>query len=214
MVQPITKRDALGYLEKGLQLSILSKDTAKKAMVFVCMANIYLNSKDPKSAIEYYEKALGVYKKLGRGEKEYILIGNMAIAYSSVSKHEKAIEYYEKAISIAKNLGDKRVTCIYTGNLARTYLAIGLDSTETYIIQPEFVRKGDSLTKMTLKLAQEGDYVQAIIVASRAAYNLATIKGDYKYGLEMLELFITLRDSITSQHSQQQVLKDQLNLRT
>ncbi|MBT4838368.1 MAG: tetratricopeptide repeat protein [Methylococcales bacterium] len=69
-------------------------------------------------AIEYYQQALTIDRKLGTEGKTAIVLNNIGSVYQSLGQYDKAIEHYKESIKIREKL---RLTA--KGDARRDYLA-------------------------------------------------------------------------------------------
>ncbi len=70
-------------------------------------------------ALEYYEKDLKIFEKLGDVQGMAQTYGNLGLVYDSKGEWDKALEYYEKSLKIKEKLGDVQ-------GMAQTYNNLGL----------------------------------------------------------------------------------------
>jgi tetratricopeptide (TPR) repeat protein len=80
---------------------------------------------EERKAIEYYEKALKIFQKIGDKQGESASLGNLGRAHIVLGKPKGAIVYYEKALRIAQEVGDKRSEGTRLGNIGNAYNNLG-----------------------------------------------------------------------------------------
>lgn len=96
------------YFNKSVQICIETGDREEEAACYQGLANIaYL--KDVNSscaeAIQYAEKSLAIYTKLGNEFRQAHLYGTLAVFYNKRSEYEKAIALSKKALAINIRVG-------------------------------------------------------------------------------------------------------------
>ena len=99
----------------NLSLSV-SKEAISMAQLLgysAGLAKAYLNagiscrlSSNFEAAIEYYQEALKLYKKLNDKKGESRTLNSMANVYYSLSNFPKAIEYYDECVYVLQSIGD------------------------------------------------------------------------------------------------------------
>ena len=76
-------------------------------------------------AIDYYEQALPIFRKMGKRQGEGAVLGNLGLAYADLGETRKAIEYYEQQLAIGLEIGDRRSEGNALGNLGIAYKNLG-----------------------------------------------------------------------------------------
>ncbi len=72
-------------------------------------------------ALEYYGKALKIYKEIGRKDGVATNLGNIGVVYYNQSDYPKALEYYGKALKMDEELGNKNGIARHLGNIGVVY---------------------------------------------------------------------------------------------
>ena len=85
------------------------------------LGNAYNDLGQVKKAIDHYEQALEIVKKIGDRQGEGNHLGNLGNGYRNMGQVEKAIEYYQNALVIVKEIGDRHGEGAVLGNLGLTY---------------------------------------------------------------------------------------------
>jgi len=86
-------------LEEGANLidySLLGRTASRIAMLYTYQ-NLY------KTALPYYEKALGYYRLCDDKPRQAVVLRNLGRTYVLMHEYDKAVEYYESALPIAEN---------------------------------------------------------------------------------------------------------------
>ena len=76
---------------------------------------------DPRKVIEYYEKALPIFKAIGNKDGVAKCYANIGAAHYRLGDPRKAIEYWEKALPIFKAIGDSDSERMVYFNLGRSH---------------------------------------------------------------------------------------------
>ncbi|NEQ68320.1 MAG: tetratricopeptide repeat protein [Symploca sp. SIO2D2] len=67
---------------------------------FSMIGKVYYSLKQPEEALEYYDKARKLYRKLGLPKGEAKIYRDISKVYESLNQPEQALEYYYKAIEL------------------------------------------------------------------------------------------------------------------
>ena len=85
----------------------------------------YVDSDDPKSAINYYSQQLEIARKVGDRFEEVNALGNLGIAYTALGDVQRSIAFYEKYHQVAQEIGERREEGNALGNLGNAYAKLG-----------------------------------------------------------------------------------------
>ena len=72
-------------------------------------------------ALEYFEKALGMYEELGRKERMAAVLGNIGIVFKTKGELDKTLEYYGRALKLHEGSGIKEGIAADLGNIGIVY---------------------------------------------------------------------------------------------
>lgn len=101
---------------------ISSSDSEKFLMLglnYNNLANIHFNKNNNKQALDYYLKALDIFRKLKNYEHIAVILDNIGRVNMEIKDNEKAIKYFKDAIKINEVTGNKN-------NLCKNYNGIGV----------------------------------------------------------------------------------------
>jgi tetratricopeptide (TPR) repeat protein len=76
-------------------------------------------------AIEHYQQALTLYRKLGIEVGIAVNLNNIGFVYDSWGQYDKAIEYYQQALTINRKLGNVDAITIILNNIGLVYKSWG-----------------------------------------------------------------------------------------
>jgi CHAT domain-containing protein len=76
-------------------------------------------------ALESYQQALTMARRLGKEYGIAVSLGNIGIAYTNLGKHNKAIENYQQSLAIYRRLGDEENIASDLNSIGMGY--VGLD---------------------------------------------------------------------------------------
>jgi len=159
---------AMETLLKALKIREEIKDEQGILTTLNSFGAMYMRQADEKShdktiyykAIEYFEKALVLARKLGKRQNEAILRNNIGSIYEQTNEYEKAIEYYLKAVKIREAINDDFQLTSSFHSLGNVYLK--MDSIK---IAFDYYKKGLIM----------GEKTQNRLVLAQCYYGLAKI---------------------------------------
>lgn len=187
------------YYQRALAINIQRGDSSSQALSYSNLGNIYRSLKNYPKSIRYHQKSIDIYQAL---QDEYSLgmsFHFIGVTYLDMGDYEKALEFNEKSIPYYE----------------RSENLLGLP--EVFNIMGKiYDKKGDIqkaiyYNKQALELAKEVDGAAAIRESSLSLYEDYKKLGKFKDALEMHELYLVMRDKITNEESQQELIKQELS---
>lgn len=162
---------ALKYANKAIDLSDSLMFTKGKARSLLLFAQCLQLKFDFHKSIEFTEKALIIYEKLGDRSKISSCYGNIGAAYLKQADYLKALEYYQKSLKISMELGDKKITATCYNDIGIIYYQKGdLSKTLEYFLK-------------TLKIYEEIDNKKSISITNNNIGGIYQGQGDYENAL-------------------------------
>jgi tetratricopeptide (TPR) repeat protein len=78
-----------------------------KSIALGNIGNIYHNQGKPDEALEYYQQALEINKKLGYEQGIAHNLSNVGTVYNDLGKHDEALKFQEEALEISRKIEDE-----------------------------------------------------------------------------------------------------------
>ena len=78
-----------------------------------------------REALQSWEQALTIYRKIGNRQGEAISLGNLGNAYYSLGQYQKAIDFHQQYLEISREIGDRLGEAASLGNLGNAYHSLG-----------------------------------------------------------------------------------------
>jgi CHAT domain-containing protein/tetratricopeptide (TPR) repeat protein len=106
----------------------LSKESGNRSSEASALNNIgltYSQIGDSQTALEYYAKALAIFRALGSQRTEASVLHNMGVAYLALAVYEIALENFQQALAIRRATQDKNGESEVLSNLGLTYRKLG-----------------------------------------------------------------------------------------
>lgn len=185
---------ALDYYLKSLKVK---KEIGDKKSIAISLNNIagVYKKIDLKKSLEYYTKALIIREEIDDRSGMAVTMNNIGTLYKSQNSLDTALQYYKKALQIRKEIGDKRgITNTYSniGNIA--FLQNKLTLAEKYGVK-------------ALNIAQQLGYIERIADAAKLLSQVYSKKSDWRNAFKMQNLFISINDSVKSQETELELIK-------
>ncbi|PKP22814.1 MAG: hypothetical protein CVU05_02220 [Bacteroidetes bacterium HGW-Bacteroidetes-21] len=121
--------------QKGLQISkkalLLADNSGNKKVIADCYNNIGLYNRrlgNYPEAAEYYQKALNVYRKIGKIQNEGNCYLNLGVLYGNQGDYQLALDYFQKSLKIGETNGDKDNVAFCLNNIGNIHLSLGNNS--------------------------------------------------------------------------------------
>ncbi len=124
----------LGDFNAALQYQLASmalldsndkNDDIQRINAFNNIGTIYLNLKDPKMALEYFDKGIKLATSIDAQNKLAMLTLNRGVAYSDQEQYKEAIDAFTETLKIARKISDRRNETIAVNNLSDSYYKLG-----------------------------------------------------------------------------------------
>lgn len=189
---------AFDYLLKSLKIREAIGDKRGMAIAYNNIGTIYQGEKNSEKALEYFRQYLKISEELGDKNKIALALGNIGTVYEKKDDNGKALEYFGQALLIFKETGNKKWESAILSQMGN----ISLKNND----KP----KAKKFYEEALCIGQNAGLVQSVKDASKALYTIFKTTGDYSNALKMHELYITMRDSISNENNQKEILKREL----
>jgi serine phosphatase RsbU (regulator of sigma subunit) len=206
------------YAKKAMEYFELCEQLATKAHLEDILSRCYNNFgalnfhilKDYKKALECFEKSLAVKEKLNMTADfaaSYSNIGNSLCmmareAGNNKSLYNKAIENYNKAEKLNIEKGD-------SANLLNTYINLGSAHMSIYDLPPAF----EYLKKLEFMCTRIPSITMRLAVLNYGS-DYYLLKKDHARSLDYFKRMISLKDSVQSQESVENINKLQVEYGT
>ncbi|WP_343631721.1 tetratricopeptide repeat protein [Fluviicola sp.] len=230
---------AIAYFTRSLKIMESLKDRKGIASCLNNIGVIYNEQEKYEKAAEYYERALVINKQLGDSSSLALSYSNVGSVYRSLKNYSKSIQYHQKSIDIYQALQDDYSLGMSFHFIGTAYFDMGdlqkalefneksipyYEKSENVIGLPEvfnimgkiYDKKGDIqqaiyYNKKALELAKKVDAPAAMRESSFSLYGDYKKLGKFKDALEMHELYLVMRNRVTNEESQQELIKQELS---
>ncbi len=188
---------ALYYFNEGLKIWEKLGDKKGIAGILNNIGMAQLAQKDYVKALESYDRSLKLRQEIDDKPGIAKAFGSIGSLYFSQKEYEKAIDYCNRCLELNIEVQDKQGQAIAYVNLGSIYLA-----QKDYPKAILYLNRG-------LKLSQDIGAVMETQSASDNLYSVYKLIGKNKEALEMHELFVLMRDSISSDQSKKEIVRQE-----
>jgi tetratricopeptide (TPR) repeat protein/serine phosphatase RsbU (regulator of sigma subunit) len=220
---------ALEFFNKGLELAKKNNNKMQLAFCYSCLGDIYTTQKESMKALKYYEDAYKIASSLKARLQECNSLSSMGLTYHMDKNESRALECFNKAIEIANEIGnkDKMAFCysivgdvylsqkkyneaidafnsaikmaVETGNknlASNTYYQLG----SFYLTEKKYA-DAKSAAESAFKTAKESETPDNLKNAAKLLSNIYDAQNQSKLALDMLNLFILMKDSMSNEQN-------------
>jgi len=170
----------------------ISNDEKVISLVYNNLGLVYADKGEWDKAIEFYEKSLETYEKVGDVHGMAQTYGNLGIVYFQKGEWDKAIEFYEKSLETKEKVGDVH-------GMAQTYNNLG----SVYFQKGEW-DKAIEFYKKDLKISEKVGDIHGM---AQTYNNLGLIyanKGEWDKAIEFYEKILETYEKVGDVHGMAQ----------
>ncbi|MBN4071025.1 tetratricopeptide repeat protein [Crocinitomix catalasitica] len=200
--------NAFDYQTRSLIIREEMGDKHGIAMSLANIGDIYMAQDNYASAIDNYYSSLSINKEIGYKPGIASSLDDIGTIYQEQGDYDSAIHYYTSSLAINEEIGDKMGIATSLNYVGVIYVNQGQAVSKSSQREALF-KKAMSCGNRALSIAQEIGHVMHTKEAARVLYNSFKATSNYKKALEMHELYITMRDSISSEENQKEVIRHQ-----
>ncbi|HLC83965.1 MAG TPA: tetratricopeptide repeat protein [Bacteroidia bacterium] len=185
------------YYDRALVIVKQTGDKHGAAVAFNNFGIIYRSEGDLAKAIECYMQSLKIREEIGDGQGEGLALNNIGIVYKQLGEYSKALEYFNRSLKTRTEINDKQGVSASLNSIGQIYYKLKQFSAA--------IENG----KKALEIATEIGAVSQISEASLSLYNTYKKINNYKDALLMHELSVKMNDSIKSEQSKKDVVRQE-----
>ncbi len=190
--------NAMDYQTRSLQIRIEINDKTGIANVLNIIGNIYKVQGNKTKAMEYCTRSLKLSEEIGDKYLMALALCNIGLIYRDRGDNENAIDYLNRSLIMFEEIGNKK-------SVAASLVSIG-----SLYTKKDEIEKAAELFQKALSIARGAAFVDITRDASKSLSDIYKKSGKYKEALELYELHIMMRDSIMSEKSQKDVMKQEM----
>lgn len=226
---------ALFNYHRSLKISESLKDKRSMGLTLNNIGNVYYYHGQYNEALGYYQQCLDLAKEINDKPglaRSYI---NVASIYQLQKKLEPALDYFKRGLKLNQELGDKTGISIALNNMSEVYTLMGnLDTSLVYATRSlDMIKEADNVEIMTslyinacnvyllkgnydksleygliaLNYSKELGYPYLLKNISEKMKVIYQKKNNPAKSLEMYELYVTMRDSLSNEENRKAIYK-------
>lgn len=128
--------DALSFYFRSLRKCIGSEDGARIGSIYVSIGVVYGDLEDFDASMDYYKKALEMFRKIHHEQGEAVCLNNLGGLCREMQQFDEGLEYLREAVALAERLEYKQIMMYSLILMGELYLAKGdLDSSLLHLYQ-------------------------------------------------------------------------------
>jgi serine phosphatase RsbU (regulator of sigma subunit) len=188
---------ALEFFNKSMAIQVEIDDKLGESNSLNNLGLTYKTMGDIRKALFYYNSSLELQKQIGNRSAAAITLSNIGSVYNQLNDYSKALLYYNKGLAIQEEINDKEGVCATVNNIANLTLKQG-----KYELAFNYANRG-------MALAMELGYPDKIRENALLLKNIYKHQHNAAKELEMYELYITMRDSISNETNRKESIRSQ-----
>ncbi|MBK7856594.1 MAG: tetratricopeptide repeat protein [Bacteroidetes bacterium] len=174
---------------------------------------VYDASGEYEKALQYYSKALSLYRQLNDKVGIARNLGNVAFVYQEMGQYARALEYNSRALEMNAAMGNTIQVGINIGNMGEEYYHIAADAIKNRInlspdslknIKTALLKAEEYLTKSIAIFTEVNDQ-NFLHELYQYLSDVQLLKGNYSAGLSYYKKSIAYRDSVHNEDNKQKI---------
>lgn len=189
---------ALDFQTRSLKIRKVIGDKRGMAIAYSNLGSIYSGQGNNVNAMEYYSNYLKISEEISDPNNIAFALANIGFVYKNIGNDGKALDFLNRSLKMFEEMGNKKLVAFSQNNIGDIYKKKGE------------IEKAIEYYKKSLSIAQGAGLVSATKDASLSLSNSYKMTGNYKEALKAHELYILMRDSISSEKSQKAIMKQEV----
>ncbi len=191
---------AIKYFIKASEIFEIKGKIRSVAGIYNNIGSVYIETKNFNKALLFYIKALNIYEDIDFLYAEAIVTGNIGLAYEGFGNYSKAMHYFKKSLEYQKQVGNKEGVTHAISNIAGLYL------TKNRLADAKIAYK------KALDLAIKGNFIHEQLSIYEKMIEVEERLGNFKKTIEVMRKHQTIKDSLLTQDSREQLNELQAKL--
>jgi len=118
-------RAAFTKFDESRRLAHSTDHKEIEASSLLLMGKIANNLGDKQNALDYFNRALPLWREVGDKSREATTLNNIGLVYDDLGEKQKALNYYNQALPLRKTVGDKSGEAVTLHNLMFVWYELG-----------------------------------------------------------------------------------------
>ena len=190
--------NALECFLKSYKLQEELGDKVGMAISLLNVGDVYSQKKDYKKALDYLYKGLKLNEEIGNLHGIAIAQSNLALGYQTIKQLDSAQNCYQKALNIYTEIEE-------TSGIINAGLGLG----RIYFMKGDY-DKARAQGEKALPLSRQLGFPLQISVSALLLKDVYRKQNNTVKALEMFDLYLIMRDSVSNQNTKRASIKNQL----
>lgn len=188
-------RNALSQFTSNIEIFKKSNNYQRMASTYLNIGLCHIYLERAAEALINYQLAEQYYNKVGDQNGIIKVLNNIGGLYKKQLKYNDALNYYLKSLELCKLIDSKKEMASALGNVGYIYRQQNKNS------------KAKTYLEDALRYAQEAGAIEEISYAASYLWDFYKSTHDYENALIMHELYMQMKDSISSDEKQKELIK-------
>jgi len=189
--------EALKFLQRALKIREQIKDKKGVATALNNIAVVYDAKLDYENSLKMYLRVLDIYESMNRKRGIAETYNNIGNVYNQKKEHREAMKFYEMSYAIHKEINNELGIARVLVDMSKANSILGND--KVALLQAE----------NGLELSKKNKLLEYIMDAADQLRLLYRKKGDFAKALDMNDLFIQIKDSLSSEKAKKASIRTQ-----
>ncbi len=194
--------EAIDAFRKSLDIAITYDDSAHVSLRIAKIGETFYHIQKYDSALHYFSRSLLMEKKLKNKDRLVIRLNQMANVYHETKNYNTANKYYQQAIALVSDIQQLKTKAILYCDYAQNCFALNKN-------QP-----GEQYLLKSTVIAKSIDLNQTLINNYNNLSEYYNVTGKYKKAFAYQKAYITLKDSVFNDATQEEISKFQARFQT
>jgi CHAT domain-containing protein/Tfp pilus assembly protein PilF len=118
-------QQALSFYGQARQLALEAGESREVAVAERFIANMHIWQGEPRKSLEYYDRALTLWRTLNDTDFESRTLHDLSIAYSMLGETQKALEIFEQELRVWRKLDNRQAIAEILNSIGGCYGVLG-----------------------------------------------------------------------------------------
>ncbi|MEO8068973.1 MAG: adenylate/guanylate cyclase domain-containing protein [Flavobacteriales bacterium] len=185
---------ALDYFHRRIAVADAIGDKQCSLEAYICIGMLHDERNEPALAREGYVNCLRIAREIGDVTSIYVTLNALGTGYVAEGDYQRGLTYLDSSLALASEHGDPAYESSGLAEIAHAHHLQGKDA------------KALPFAQQALAKAWESGVQEGVRDAAEVNYEVLKALGNEREALEMHELYIATRDSMTNDENKKAVM--------
>ncbi|MFN5303647.1 MAG: tetratricopeptide repeat protein [Pseudanabaena sp.] len=163
-----------------------NRNAASQMNILIQLGSTYHSLSEFNQAINFYDQALSLARKLGDRNGEASSLCNLGSTYDALGQYQQAIHFYQQSLEIFKEIGDRKGEANSLGSLGSAYRSLGQYQQAIQFLQQQL--------EITKEIGDRNGEANALCNLGNAYGSLGQYQQAIQFQQQSLEIFKEIGD--------------------